>query len=567
MNLGSLFRQLFASPAAPRTAPAPERRLASSDTDPFVAFVTMTNEVRPFSRAGDGFSPLASVRLRVLAPAAGIASGMRVMFVPLQMFAADPTLASLGRPHAVVLGKLSTGYLLGHRSEITGMLKRIADLPAGPRLFADLSDDYAAMGAILGDPFLAEYQAALARHCTLTVPCEALAARLRTQAARGVHVIEDPWESPRLNPPKPPQAGPVRLCWFGNLGDTNQALVDEALARVAARLRGRQAILAIVAGKDRAHLVEGIAAHARRENPQLEVESIPWSLEDTWCAIDDCDIVLLPQESGGEWGSVKSHNRLVEAIRGGRVAVASPIPAYLELADFAWVGESLAEGVDWALANPQAAADRVAAGQKHIETRFSPEAVGRRWTEVLGIPQAHAGSKPVRLNLGCGDKFIADYINVDAAEGRGGARPDVVCDIRRLTPFADASANEVMAIHVVEHFWRWEVADVIREWLRVLKPGGRMVLECPNLRTACEELLRDPAAANGTGPEVQRTMWVLYGDPAWKDPLMFHRWNYTPESLGALMREAGLVNVRQEPAVFKLRDPRDMRVVGERRST
>jgi hypothetical protein len=32
-----------------------------------------------------------------------------------------------------------------------------------------------------------------------------------------------------------------------------------------------------------------------------------------------------------------------------------------------------------------------------------------------------------------------------------------------------------------------------------------------------------------------------------------------------LMREAGLVNLRQEPAQFKLKEPRDMRIVGEKR--
>jgi hypothetical protein len=57
-------------------------------------------------------------------------------------------------------------------------------------------------------------------------------------------------------------------------------------------------------------------------------------------------------------------------------------------------------------------------------------------------------------------------------------------------------------------------------------------------------------------------MWVFYGDPSWRDPLMCHRWNYTPQSLRALLEEAGLVNVRQEPAQFKLREPRDMRIVG-----
>lgn len=57
-------------------------------------------------------------------------------------------------------------------------------------------------------------------------------------------------------------------------------------------------------------------------------------------------------------------------------------------------------------------------------------------------------------------------------------------------------------------------------------------------------------------------MWVFYGDPAWKDPYMIHRWGFIPESLGSLMEEAGLVDVRREHAQFKLREPRDMRVTG-----
>jgi hypothetical protein len=40
---------------------------------------------------------------------------------------------------------------------------------------------------------------------------------------------------------------------------------------------------------------------------------------------------------------------------------------------------------------------------------------------------------------------------------------------------------------------------------------------------------------------------------------------HAPQSLARLMQEAGLVNVRQEPAQFKLREPRDMRMVGEKR--
>jgi len=170
----------------------------------------------------------------------------------------------------------------------------------------------------------------------------------------------------------------------------------------------------------------------------------------------------------------------------------------------------------------------------------------------------------LKLNLGCGDKILDGYVNVDVAASRAGKRPDVLCDLHALTPFEDDSVDEILSVHVVEHFWRWEVVAVLREWVRVLKPGGRMILECPNLRSACEAFLANPDLYSGPGQEGQRTMWVFYGDPAWCDPLMVHRWGYTPLSLARIMHESGLVNLRQEPAQFKLREPRDMRVGGEK---
>ena len=58
----------------------------------------------------------------------------------------------------------------------------------------------------------------------------------------------------------------------------------------------------------------------------------------------------------------------------------------------------------------------------------------------------------MKLNLGCGDKILPGYVNVDVAPARAGQKPDVICDLHELTPFEDETADEILAVHVVEHF-------------------------------------------------------------------------------------------------------------------
>lgn len=181
--------------------------------------------------------------------------------------------------------------------------------------------------------------------------------------------------------------------------------------------------------------------------------------------------------------------------------------------------------------------------------------------------QAASATSPndgkVRLNLGSGDKNLPGYINVDVAPSRRGTSPDVLSDLRKLE-FAEAYADEVMAIHVIEHFYEWEIQDLLAEWKRVLKPGGRIVLECPNLLHAARMLVEDESRAADRDKGWAQTMYVFYGDPAWKDPLMCHRWGWTPRTLARELEKAGFRDAHEEPAVFKKGNPRDIRVVATR---
>lgn len=172
-----------------------------------------------------------------------------------------------------------------------------------------------------------------------------------------------------------------------------------------------------------------------------------------------------------------------------------------------------------------------------------------------------------KVNLGCGDKILPGYINVDTAASRKGNKPDKLADITNFSSLKNAlgeenSCDEIMAIHVIEHIWQWEAQEVLRMWSRFLKPKtGVLILECPNLLYAASQIVKT-GKVGSSKEEGQETMWVLYGDPNWKDPLMCHRWAYTERTLEELLKSAGLVNVRSEPAKYKKGPPRDIRSIG-----
>lgn len=131
--------------------------------------------------------------------------------------------------------------------------------------------------------------------------------------------------------------------------------------------------------------------------------------------------------------------------------------------------------------------------------------------------------------------------------------PHVECDLRSI-PLPDDYADEGRAIHVIEHFYPWDAQAAMQEWVRVLKPGAELAIECPCL---------DKIVKLFDVPNIPpwATYWGLYGDPRMKDPLMMHHWCYTEGQLVKLMAQVGLTNLRGEPPRFH-QLIRDMRVIG-----
>jgi predicted SAM-dependent methyltransferase len=166
--------------------------------------------------------------------------------------------------------------------------------------------------------------------------------------------------------------------------------------------------------------------------------------------------------------------------------------------------------------------------------------------------------EPVRLNLGCGKKLWPGFTNCDFPGNWSGEKPDVECDIRKL-PFPDNYADEIHAIHVIEHFYRNEVGGILQEWLRVLKPGGKIALECP-----CLDKIRIHLNSNERSEHWFRmTLFGLYGEYWTGHEAMLHKWCYSASELLNLLTKAGFKGPTLYHPQFHQPD-RDMRVVARK---
>ena len=104
------------------------------------------------------------------------------------------------------------------------------------------------------------------------------------------------------------------------------------------------------------------------------------------------------------------------------------------------------------------------------------------------------------LDIGCGQRKVwPTVLGIDNGHhfGRGGA--DIVGDGTDLAMFADGCMDGIFSSHFLEHV-RGPLQPVLREWWRVLKPGGHLCLYLPHAD------LYPRMGESGANPDHQRDL-------------------------------------------------------------
>jgi predicted SAM-dependent methyltransferase len=132
----------------------------------------------------------------------------------------------------------------------------------------------------------------------------------------------------------------------------------------------------------------------------------------------------------------------------------------------------------------------------------------------------------MKINLGCGHVYKKEYVNIDAYDD---TVADQMMPAHRLE-FEDNSADVIECIQVIEHLGLVPSIYTISEMFRVLKPGGKLLIETPDIEATFKRFLK-------TGEKDRKLLmnWIYGLDR----PGMHHKFCFPEELLERTLKEAG----------------------------
>ena len=159
-----------------------------------------------------------------------------------------------------------------------------------------------------------------------------------------------------------------------------------------------------------------------------------------------------------------------------------------------------------------------------------------------------ARTGPVKLNIGCGTDYREGFVNIDGSDTlpRVDRRVDVATE-SLLDHFDEGSVDHILANDILEHHFHWEAVELLRDFHRLLRPGGTAEIRVPDARWILWAFWV---------PVEKRLTWLFGGQdlPQGRDPEMdrsrrehpqyfCHKYGWTMKAMTRDLRAVGFSEV------------------------
>jgi predicted SAM-dependent methyltransferase len=143
----------------------------------------------------------------------------------------------------------------------------------------------------------------------------------------------------------------------------------------------------------------------------------------------------------------------------------------------------------------------------------------------------------IRLHIG-GQEYHQDWKIFDALPRE---EVDYIGNAKDLSQFANDSISAIYTSHVLEHFHYLlndELTSTLKEWHRVLEPGGVLMVSVPNLQVICSLYVDPRTSANAR----HHLMRMMFGGQI--DEYDVHKVGFDQDILGMYLQNAGFYDLQ-----------------------
>ncbi len=154
----------------------------------------------------------------------------------------------------------------------------------------------------------------------------------------------------------------------------------------------------------------------------------------------------------------------------------------------------------------------------------------KKWSELAKV----AAVNPAKLHIGCGRNIQEGWVNLDLT-----GPADIRADVRNGIPLPDSTVKFIYSEHFLEHLTVQECLRCLRDFYRLLQPGGVIRIATPDLDYVIDKYL-------GNWRDQDWLKWPEYRHIATKAEMLNisfyswgHRFLYNEEELARRLRNVG----------------------------
>lgn len=135
---------------------------------------------------------------------------------------------------------------------------------------------------------------------------------------------------------------------------------------------------------------------------------------------------------------------------------------------------------------------------------------------------------------------------------------DHVCNANDLSRFDDGTFEAIYASHIIEHLdYKDELALTLKDWCRVIEPGGKIYISVPDLDVLAELILSKNTSTIDDRFLVMRMLFGGHGDK-----YDYHMVGLNREFLTNFLESTGFINIKRVEGFDLFDDTSNMKFKG-----